>query len=813
MTLACWNVRGLHKPLKQKSVQAILHTRNIDVLGILESKFDEKSLSSMMRIRFPGMRAIHNFCLNTKGRICVLWNPNIVDLNVLSMTEQSIHVCIEFLSSKMRFCASFVYGLHTIVLRRALWADLIEFGVTCSLPWMVLGDFNTVLSPDEKVGGLMVKNYDTKDFVDCVATLDLMDLRQVGCAFTWSNPKVCSKLDRVLVNQLWVASHLDGFVDFVPPGCVSDHTISIVSFVDPLVKREKPFKFFNMWALSDSFLETVARHWKFLGHGTAQFSLKQMLTNLKQPLKQLNKKQFSHISSRASAASTSFSKVQRDMLHSGVTPLGYGELKRRTELLLEAERSFIAQKAKLSYLQQGDRCTKFFHDLIKRNNKRNAIVAINNTAGVTITDPDLIAEITPIDSEAILDGPCVPLESWAALIAPVSTDEIEAALFDIDFDKAPGADGSRILLKWSVCFGNGTMPSLPLFQNRWTPPRLMIFGRFLVALCSTNYCQDLSKRLGEVVGSLIDEAQAAFIRGRSIVDNIHLAQELLRKYARKRGSHAVHSQSGHSESAFSPGTLPFRYLGVPLAARNLRSQDYSKLVDSIAAKLSSWPRQSLSYAGKIELVRSVVQGIECFWLSILPIPNCIIDAIHSLCRKFVWPTKHPPIAWDTLCKSIDDGGLGLKNLKCWNKALIAKTLWKIQMQKESLWIRWILAIRDEIALRVGFGGRGLLTRCTPGFLMLRDLEKHMISSPTRLWTTYISVAPFSVAVWRAIRDWLGMSRIWHPSTRVAASILESLRREEVGKEGGGKLECARCESQPCSYSVQHWTLPPSPTTD
>lgn len=43
-------------------------------------------------------------------------------------------------------------------------------------------------------------------------------------------------------------------------------------------------------------------------------------------------------------------------------------------------------------------------------------------------------------------------------------------------------------------------------------------------------------RLRRVIGSLIDDAQAAFIQGRSIVDNIHIAQELLRKYARKRGS-------------------------------------------------------------------------------------------------------------------------------------------------------------------------------------------------------------------------------------------------------------------------------------
>lgn len=44
MKIACWNIRGFHKPLKQKSVRELMVTRKIDVFGILESKFDKKRL-------------------------------------------------------------------------------------------------------------------------------------------------------------------------------------------------------------------------------------------------------------------------------------------------------------------------------------------------------------------------------------------------------------------------------------------------------------------------------------------------------------------------------------------------------------------------------------------------------------------------------------------------------------------------------------------------------------------------------------------------------------------------------------------------
>lgn len=91
----------------------------------------------------------------------------------------------------------------------------------------------------------------------------------------------------------------------------------------------------------------------------------------------------------------------------------------------------------------------------------------------------------------------------------------------------------------------------------------------------------------------------------------------------------------------------------------------------------------------MELIRSVVQGVECFWLAILPLPSNIIDKIYAICRNFIWETKRPPIAWNLVCKTKEDGGLGLKNLTAWNKALLAKTLWNIHQKQDSLWIKWI----------------------------------------------------------------------------------------------------------------------------
>lgn len=54
-------------------------------------------------------------------------------------------------------------------------------------------------------------------------------------------------------------------------------------------------------------------------------------------------------------------------------------------MLVEAERSFPQQRAKCAYLKQSDRYNKFFHDMVKRNNKRNSIVALVKESGEHMT--------------------------------------------------------------------------------------------------------------------------------------------------------------------------------------------------------------------------------------------------------------------------------------------------------------------------------------------------------------------------------------------------------------------------------------------
>lgn len=84
------------------------------------------------------------------------------------------------------------------------------------------------------------------------------------------------------------------------------------------------------------------------------------------------------------------------------------------------------------------------------------------------------------------------------------------------------------------------------------------------------------------------------------------------------------------------GQFPFRYLGVPLHGRGLRSTEFQGLLQKLRDRVQSWNARHLSYAGRLSLINSILYSIVRFWGSILFLPQAIIDQITQVCRDYLW---------------------------------------------------------------------------------------------------------------------------------------------------------------------------------
>lgn len=112
-----------------------------------------------------------------------------------------------------------------------------------------------------------------------------------------------------------------------------------------------------------------------------------------------------------------------------------------------------------------------------------------------------------------------------------------------------------------------------------------------------------------------------------------------------------------------PAKLPIRYLGFPLSSKKLNFNDCHPIMSKIQQWLASWKAKALSYAGRVELIKSTLSYFHLYWASIYLLPQAVLHALDHQVRNFFqncWSSKYiHPIAWDSICQPISMGGLGI----------------------------------------------------------------------------------------------------------------------------------------------------------
>ncbi|XP_057770827.1 uncharacterized protein LOC130990624 [Salvia miltiorrhiza] len=133
---------------------------------------------------------------------------------------------------------------------------------------------------------------------------------------------------------------------------------------------------------------------------------------------------------------------------------------------------------------------------------------------------------------------------------------------------------------------------------------------------------------------------------------------------------------------FSTGAMPMVYLGVPLFIGKPRRVHLAAIKDRIINKFSRWNGLHLSMAGRICLVKSVIQSSLVHTMMIYIWPKSLIKELDSACRNFIWSgdiRKRPPhaVSWEKVCALKEEGGLGIRSFAMMNEAFLMKLAWKI----------------------------------------------------------------------------------------------------------------------------------------
>jgi len=160
------------------------------------------------------------------------------------------------------------------------------------------------------------------------------------------------------------------------------------------------------------------------------------------------------------------------------------------------------------------------------------------------------------------------------------------------------------------------------------------------------------------------------------------------------GGNFARNRSLADNLGITHGSLPVRYLGVPLMSQKMRRQDYQPLVDRINSRFTSWTARHLSFAGRLQLLKSVIYSTINFWASVFIFPNQCLQKLEQMCNAFLWSgapnsARGAKISWNIVCSPKEAGGLGLKRLSSWNRILALKLIWLLFTSAGSLWVSWV----------------------------------------------------------------------------------------------------------------------------
>ncbi|GKV47213.1 hypothetical protein SLEP1_g54131 [Rubroshorea leprosula] len=524
---------------KRKAVRDVVIREKVEFLSIQESKLEV--------VDFQICRALwgaENFewvaqpSKGMAGGLICIWNADLLVKNRTIEGDNFIGVFGFWGASRTPVYIINIYSPCDLSSKRVLWVSLKNLIIETGGNWCLMGDFNAVRSEQEWRGGMSSRR-EMPEFDDFINECGLVDLPLIGRKFTWyqSNGASMSRLDRFLLSEEWCLNW-ENVKQWGLNRSFSDHC-PIILKNQIMDWGPKPFRFFDAWLEFPQFKGMVRDIWmSIVVIGWNGFCLKEKLKEIKKVLKVWSKNMVSEIDLGIQNCIDSIVVIDKK-----------------------------GEKARKTWISEGDANTKFFRRCVKGRSRLNDITSIrvgserpeevnNMKESVANYFETLFKEDTwhrpaldGIEFKRISDEERVMLE------APFTVEEVRQAVWNCESLKAPGPDGFNFKFvkeMWDT-IKNDIMGFVTEFHKNGklvrglnssfivlvpkvaSPQKIEEFRPiFLVGVMYKLIAKLLACRLSSVLNGIIGETQMAFVGERQLVDSVVIANETIEEAQRRK---------------------------------------------------------------------------------------------------------------------------------------------------------------------------------------------------------------------------------------------------------------------------------------
>ncbi|KAK1616516.1 hypothetical protein QYE76_022033 [Lolium multiflorum] len=143
-------------------------------------------------------------------------------------------------------------------------------------------------------------------------------------------------------------------------------------------------------------------------------------------------------------------------------------------------------------------------------------------------------------------------------------------------------------------------------------------------------------------------------------------------------------------------TFEEKYLGLPTPEGRVKSDQFQPIMVRFTKRLTNWAERFMSHGVKDTLIKSVAQALPRYVMGIFKMSTGFCEQFERLIRDFWWgddqnSRKVHWMAWENMIKPKCKGGIGFRDMACFNQALLARQAWRLIQRPDNLCARVLKA--------------------------------------------------------------------------------------------------------------------------
>ena len=286
--------------------------------------------------------------MDRKEGMALFWNKD-VEVKQVVTTALTIEALVLDPDKQIEWWFIGVYMSCDPIIRRQQWNVLTRRKQLWGDKWLLAGDFNDILSNEEKWGGRAREDRSFKDFNSFIENNSLVDLGFNGNPWTWSNNwedegEIRQRLDRGLSTINWWQNFDKAKCEHVET-LGSDHSMLLIDNWPRIEKRRSRFFFDKRWLKREDINQVVVQAWQQTVEGNRMYRITRQIANCRVALLKWKNSFTGNTLLRINQVKQQIKEI-KDSRDSGYKDK-MAELKRQLKEAYSEEEQYWAQKARI----------------------------------------------------------------------------------------------------------------------------------------------------------------------------------------------------------------------------------------------------------------------------------------------------------------------------------------------------------------------------------------------------------------------------------------------------------------------------------